>query len=208
MTGCLTDGARRLRIARRSAISSSRPRLPGGFVRLSRWRRASGSPSRAGGALIHAAQEVAKPQTHRGLRMDARADLIRNQGEAGAAADQPREPVRLLEDRVVAVAAEQEVRDPQGEAVDDDSVARPLETLELRDEIEGLLDRRPAGRALGAMAGDPFDHVLVARLGGGDDDDARLGGEPLDREAALAAAGPAQDQERWSHLPGSSREDR
>src|SRR5258705_3784584 len=58
------------------------------------------------------------------------------------------------------------------------------------------------------MAGDALGHVLVARLGGGDEDNPGVGREPCAREAALAAARASDDEERWSHLPGSSLEDR
>src|SRR5947199_333519 len=51
MWGRSTRGAPPASTARRAASSSSRPRLPGGFVRLSRWRCASASPP-AGGAVI------------------------------------------------------------------------------------------------------------------------------------------------------------
>src|SRR5438132_1441157 len=105
MTGRATSGARPRRTARRSAISSSRPRLPGGLVRLSRWRRAALSPSREGGAIE----------------------------------------------------------------------ARSLESTQTRDEIARRFHRRPALRALGTMAGDALGHVLVACLGGRDEDDSRVG---------------------------------
>src|SRR5437588_657151 len=125
MTGRATSGARPRRTARRSAISSSRPRLPGGLVRLSRWRRAALSPSREGGAT--------------------------------------------------AGAANREVREPGRGAVAEDPVVRVLETTQTRDEIARRFHRRPALRALGTMAGDALGHVLVACLGGRDEDDSRVG---------------------------------
>jgi len=115
---------------------------------------------------------------------------------SAAADDQPPERVRLIEDRVVAIATQQSVRNPERQTVDDDAIAGALELLQARNEIEGLLDRPPVRGARGAMTRDALRHVLVARLGGGDEDDPLPSGDVLDGEAALAATGAADDEER------------
>jgi hypothetical protein len=45
------------------------------------------------------------------------------------------------------------------------------------------------------MTSDALGHLLVARFGGGDEDDAATMREPLDGEAALSAPGAAHDEE-------------
>ena len=51
ITGCATCGGAPVSAASRAASSSRRPRLPGGFVSVSRWRRASRSAPGAGAAI-------------------------------------------------------------------------------------------------------------------------------------------------------------
>jgi len=50
-------------------------------------------------------------------------------------------------------------------------------------------------RALGLVAGDAVGHVGVAGLGGGDEGDAPAWWQAGEREAALAAAHAAEDEE-------------
>src|SRR5205085_2782989 len=68
--------------------------------------------------------------------------------------------------------------------------------LEARRDVERLFDGAPGGGTLGAMTGDARRHIVVARLGGGDERDAstrRLGG---DRMATLATASSAENEKR------------
>src|SRR5207244_4238313 len=87
----------------------------------------------------------------------ALADLVRDDGEGRrAAADQLGERVGLVEDRVVGVAAQQAVRDPERQAVHDERVVPFLELGEAPDEIVRFLDGLPVARTLGlAASGSP-----------------------------------------------------
>src|SRR5262245_47838921 len=239
MTGWRISGAPPRSSARRSASSSSRPRLPGGFVRLARWRSAASAPPGGGGAialrsaarrviarsprldrernardhehhrvahrrhaLIHAAEQISESQPRRGLGVHALPDLVGHHGETRlTAADEPGEGVGFIEDRLVAIAAQQAIGDPEREAIDDESVAGTLELLETRHELERHLDRGPLRWALRAMPRDATAHVRVERLGRRHEGDATLGGAPLDGVAALAAARAADHEERCDHLP-------
>src|SRR2546430_17401769 len=71
MWGRSTRGAPPASAARRAAISSSRPRLPGGFVRLSRWRWASASPPAGGGVIaLRSLASIVGPRRPRRTRGD------------------------------------------------------------------------------------------------------------------------------------------
>src|SRR5437763_4163646 len=240
MTGRRTPGAPPHSTASRSAISSRRPRLPGGFVRPSRWRCASAA-SPAGGAaielrrlesieagrasprrrrhglerdgnardhqhdavagggdlLVDEAEQVAEAQAEVGLGVHARADLVGDERErARPAADQLGERLGLVEQHVLAVAAQEPVRDPDGEAVDDDRIIGALEPRQARDEVVGLLDRGEVTRALGPVARDPSRHVAVRRARRGHEGDAPAERRIADGEPALAAAGSTENEER------------
>ena len=103
--------------------------------------------------------------------------------------------IGVLQDRLVGVAAQHQVGDPHGEAIDDDRVGRRQRAAELRDEIVRRLHRAPVRRALGLVARDARGHVGVAGLRGGDVRDARARREARDREPALAAARAAENEE-------------
>src|SRR2546422_955587 len=240
MWGRSTRGAPPASAARRAAISSSRPRLPGGFVRLSRWRCASASPPAGGGVialpslasivgprrprrtrgdglererhaghhqhdavarggdlLVHDSEEVAETEPHRGLGVHALADLVGDDGEGRrAAADQLGERVGLVEDRVVGVAAQQAVRDPERQAVHDDRLVPFLQLGEARDEIVRFLDGLPVARTLGLVARDPTRHVAVAGARGRDEGDTARARGIGDSEAALPATRAPEDEDR------------
>src|SRR5262244_3289037 len=160
-------------------------------------------------ALIHAAEQISKAQPRRGLGMHALADLVGHHGEARlTSADEPGEGVGFIEDRLVAIAAQQAIGDPEREAIDDEGVAGTLELLQTRHEVERHLDRGPVRWALRAMPRDATGHICIERLGRRHEGDATLGGALLDGVATLAAARAADHEERCGHLPGSSREDR
>src|SRR5205814_4825009 len=98
--------------------------------------------------------------------------------------------------RVLAVAAQEPVRDPEGEAVDDDRIVGALEPCQARDEVVGLLERGEVARALGPVARDPSRHVAIPRSGRGHERDAPAERRIADGEAALAAAGSTENEER------------
>src|SRR6267378_2954025 len=241
MTGRRTLGAPPRSTASRRAISSSRPRLPGGFVRPSRWRCASAARpggrapielrrlestgvrpagprrrghglqrdgktrdhqhdaiARGGDLLIHEAEQVAKTDPDVGLGMHTLAHLVGDERQRERAApDQRGERLGLLEQRHLAVAAQEPVRDPEGEAVHDHRVVGARESRQMRHEVVGLLDRGPVARALGPVALDPSRHVAVRRARGRHEGDAPAEQRVGDGEAALAAAGSAENEERW-----------
>ena len=87
---------------------------------------------------------------------------------------------------------------PERQAVDQDRLVG-LRARERRREVVPDLDRRPVGRTLAAMPGDPVVELRVARRGRREEPDAaavrepRRGGEP---EPALAAPGAAEDEDQ------------
>src|SRR5881296_227983 len=244
MWGRSTRGAPPASPARRAASSSSRPRLPGGFVRLSRWRCPSASPpaggavialrslasipgprgprrrdglererhaghhqhdavARGGDPLVDEAEEVAEAEPHRGLGVHALAHLVGDDREGRrAAADQLGKRLGLVEDRVVRVAAQEAIRDPERQAVHDDRIEGVLEPGEVPDEIVRLLDGLPVAGTLGPVARDPARHVVVGGARRRDEGDAPGARGIRDGEAALTAARAPEDEKRRRHAPG------
>ena len=129
--------------------------------------------------------------------MHAEADLVGDEPQLRRRiGDQRGERVGLLEDRLVVVAAEHEVRDPEREAVDDDGVGGAQRVAQARHEVERRLDawssaggRSAWCRAMrAAMSASPG-------LGGGDEGDAAARRQAGEGEAALAAARATQNEE-------------
>src|ERR1051326_143388 len=154
--------------------------------------------ARRGEPLVHHAEQVAKVQPRFRGRMHAFADFVGDEGHrARASRHDLGELVDGGEDRGVRVAAQHAIRDPDGDAVDDDRVdARPRKLAHARRHLERLFDGGPLRRTLGAMARDARRHVTVARLRGGDERDVGLRRVRGDRVAALAAARPAENEQR------------
>jgi hypothetical protein len=91
----------------------------------------------------------------------------------------------------VVVAALEQVRHPERQAVDDDRGA-VLDLSERGTELERLLDRVPLRRTLCAVQPDSLGHLLVARLGRRDDHHgAAAPPREVDGQRRLAAASAA-----------------
>src|SRR5918996_4066224 len=65
--GCSTRGGSPRRVASRTASSSRRPRLPGGLVSWSRWRRAAPAPAGSGARIASRSFGSEHISAHRGL---------------------------------------------------------------------------------------------------------------------------------------------
>ena len=146
-----------------------------------------------GDLLVQAAGRVDEGAAELAHGHDALADLVGDQH------DRPQAPVEHGQQAVGGLSdlqlGQQEVGHPQGEAVDQDGAARPGETPPGSREVERLLDRQPGVTAPCPVPADPFLHLAVQRLGGGDVD--RLEARAQDKclgVSALARAGAAEDQ--------------
>jgi hypothetical protein len=97
-------------------------------------------------------------------------------------------------DLLVGQALLQQVRDPQGQAVEH-HLGAGRGPAQGHLQLEGLLDGLPAGRPLGPVAADALGHLGVPGLGGDDHRDRAVpaGGQPLG-QGRLAAAGAAEEQ--------------
>ncbi len=153
-----------------------------------------------GNVLIETAGGVAEAAAERGFRHEAEPDLVGDQHDRTGSPAQGRAQYReFVVDRRL---GHHQVRQPQGQAIDQQ---RPFGFGLAGDHFrhgERRLDRAPEGAAAGAMRGDPRRHLIVARLGGRAIGAAAC--RPLDEgfgEAALARARAAQDQGQRGQLP-------
>src|SRR5205823_5114270 len=113
---------------------------------------------------VHAAEEVAVAAAEVAHRDDPEADLVRDRdAQRLASGDDRGRLLRLPLDALLVAAALEDVREPEREAVEDEA-GPGGDAGERAPEVDRLLDRRPAGRAGGAVAGDALRHLLVARL--------------------------------------------
>src|SRR5581483_10501861 len=194
----------------RTAICSSSPRLPRGFVfrsnascvsDIAEPQRLSGDDEerlvgglRPGG--VHPPEDVAVGAGESVRRDDAEADLVRDR-------DRRPRPHRDVELRLPPRL--EQVRDPERQAIDDDAGVRRRR----RDgavQLERLLDGLPARRPPCTVARDPLRHLLVARRAGRDEHHgaARRLREP-DRKARLPAPRPSEEHRQTHRAPNASR---
>ena len=66
-----------------------------------------------------------------------------------------------------------QVREPQRQAVDDDDSVRGCGGFERFDKFQGRLHGAESGPAVEAVALDALGHLLIRRLGGGDENPVR-----------------------------------
>jgi hypothetical protein len=151
--------------------------------------------ARGGEPLVGDAEQIAEAKTDGRLRVDAFADLVRDERDVElAAVHDPRELVGAGEDCLVRVAAEHAVADPHRDAIDDDRVDA-VQRRETRGHVERLFDGGPLRWALGLVARDARRHVGVPRLRGREERDAATGWLDGDRVSALAAPRTAENEE-------------
>ena len=209
-----------------------RPRLPRGFVLASRSACAAAiaaastgsttgitaSPRAAAAARRPRARAVSARSAKTRLTAPSRSRYARASGFAGT---MPRPDLvrdhdhrrrvrrrelgrrRGLREHGLLVAVER-VRDPEREAVDDRRGAR-VDGSDRVPQLERLLDRRPRGGPLAPVPRDPCRHLLVERLGRGDERHrpVPLLGEPL-RRRGLPRAGAAEEEDEAHARTGTT----
>src|SRR3990172_6311521 len=127
-----------------------------------------------GDALVDAPERVPEAQAHLRGRMHAGADLVGHDDEREAPlGKEVREPVGRGQDALLFVTPQEEVGDPERQAVEDHHVPPARQALAGRHYVVGHLERAPALGALGAVARDPRFHVAVEGLGRGEEGAAR-----------------------------------
>ena len=108
-----------------------------------------------GHALIHEAEEILEAQPCGGRGMDAGTDLAADAEERGlSGGHEGGEIVVAPEDRRVVVAAQEAIRDPEGQAVHEEQVGPAGQAATGGREIERLLYGEPGGPPPRAVAGD------------------------------------------------------
>ena len=144
-------------------------------------------------------KRVAEAQPDLGRRVHAGADLVGHDDEREAAlGNEVRERVGRGEDGLLFVAAQEEIGDPERQAVEDHDV-RPGPRDSGRPPPRRRAPRgAPARGSLGAVARDPRLHVAVEGLGRGEECSARVpvdiaGGDPQGL-SALAASDASEDE--------------
>ena len=152
-----------------------------------------------GYALVGVAGEIPEDAPERRFGNQAQPDLVADDDGVGPT---PRQGGAELGDAdlrgVRAGVAPEEVRQPEGQAVDHDHLVIAIGEQPL-GQVEGFLDGVEAVPPLGPVAGDARPHLVVAGLGGGDEQAAPAEREgPRERAAALTGprAPPHQDQPR------------
>src|SRR6185503_7241914 len=135
-----------------------------------------------GQTLVDEAQQVAETAAELGGRVYALPDLVGDHDHR---------------DQTLAQQLHEVVR--RG-AVDDDQIVCAAGAAAGADEVVGLLDRGPPGRALRPVAGDADSHVPVERTSGGDERHWAMElASLLESVSALTAPGAAQDEMRVMH---------
>lgn len=112
--------------------------------------------------MIEPPLRIAKSARERIIGNNPRADLVRNENcRSGESADRAGETFALL----LCAPGEQEIAEPERQAIDEQDSIRRRFPLENAREFEPLLDDLPVRAARRPMRRDPLRHFWVARRG-------------------------------------------
>src|SRR6266511_986944 len=120
--------------------------------------------SSRGPERVHAAEQIAIAPADRSRRNNAEPDLVADRDREGATCGAVvRDGGGLLFHLRIGVAATEQIRHPQRDAIDHDRGVL-LHCRERAAELERLLDRRPFRGPLSTVQPDPLGHLLVPGL--------------------------------------------
>src|SRR6266851_621342 len=155
-------------------------------------------------APVDAAERVLEAYPYLGRRVDAGADLVGHDDDRGASLDHElRQLFRGRQHVVREVTTKQEVRHPEGEAIEDDEIDAIGQSPAGLDDLVGLLHRAPTLGPVGLVPRDAPGHVAIVGPRGGEKAraPARMGsGGEQDGLAALADTDTAENQVRSMKL--------